>query len=133
MDKSVLQKATLDNDEPCAAWMFKAIANMTKTSPKSCEDIVQWLVTRLNSTKSPTVKKKCLNIIRSVATHGDPEFARQIIRQSEEIKKNASTYTRFDYVLLCLLCVSHFLFFLAPKFVYSFLCAGFKIFSKSNF
>ena len=90
MDKSVLQKATLDNDEPCAAWMFKAIANMTKASPKASDDVVQWLVHRLNSSKSPRTKKKCLNIIRSVATSGDPEFARQIIRQSEEIKKNAS-------------------------------------------
>ena len=90
MDKKILKKATADNSEPCAGWMFKAIANMTKASPSACESVCDWLVSRLINNKSPHVKKKCLNVIRSVATYGDSEFARLIVRRSEEIKKFAS-------------------------------------------
>jgi hypothetical protein len=90
MDKKVLKKATEDTPEPCSGWMFKAVANMTKSSPKACEDVVNWLCSKLENSKSPNVKKKCLNIIRSVASYGDTEFARLIVRHSEEIKKYAN-------------------------------------------
>jgi hypothetical protein len=113
MDKKVLKKATEDTPEPCSGWMFKAVANMTKSSPKACEDVVNWLCSKLENSKSPNVKKKCLNIIRSVASYGDTEFARLIVRHSEEIKKYASTHSiciMYSIVVMFLLLITIILF-----------------------
>ena len=89
MEKKILQKATSENDEPTPGWMYHHIASITKKSPQACEETVSWLVKRL-SHKNVNVKKKVLVLIKSVAQYGDAEFARIIIKRSEEIKQYAS-------------------------------------------
>jgi len=89
MEKKILTKATSETDEPTPGWMFHHIATITKKSPQACDETVSFLMKRLTH-KNPHVKKKVLLIIKSVAQTGDAEFARIIIKRSEEIKQYAS-------------------------------------------
>lgn len=91
MEKKILSKATSENDEPTPGWMYHHIASTTKKSPQACEETATWLMKRLTH-KNVQVKKKVLLIIKSVAQYGDPEFARIIVKRSEEIKQYASKF-----------------------------------------
>ncbi|KAL9650361.1 hypothetical protein ABK040_016428 [Willaertia magna] len=86
MEKKILTKATADSEDPTPGWMYHNIASMTKKSPQTCEEVVNWLLKRL-SHKSLNVKKKVLLLIKSVAHQGDAEFARALVKRSEEIKQ----------------------------------------------
>lgn len=89
MEKKILTKATSETEEPTPGWMFHNIASTTKKSHQACEETANWLMKRLTH-KNSHVKKKVLMIIKSVAQTGDAEFARIIIKRSEEIKQYAS-------------------------------------------
>ncbi len=91
MDKGILSKATAATEEPTAGWMYHSIAKMTKESPTTCDNVINWLMNRLND-NSPHVKKKVLIIIKNVAQQGDSEFARMLTKKTEQIKSYASTY-----------------------------------------
>jgi hypothetical protein len=89
MDKNILSKATAATEEPTSGWMYHAIAKMTKESPTTCDNIVNWLLNRLNDNNLHT-KKKVLIVIKNVAQQGDAEFARTLTKKTENIKSYAS-------------------------------------------
>ncbi len=68
---------------------------MTRESLQICEQVEEFLISRL-SVDSPYTKKKVFTIIKSLAQNGDPMFAKNMARKVEELKK----YTSFALLLL---------------------------------
>lgn len=64
---------------------------MTRESFSACQQVENYLLQRLKY-DHPNVKRKALQIIKSVAMHGDVSFARNIARKTEDIKIWTSTY-----------------------------------------
>jgi len=80
MDRAALSRATDSSDSPTPGYLYLDIAKSAATSPKACQETVQYLLKRLAGTKNANIKFKCLKVIakesENPATRG--QFQRSV-------------------------------------------------------
>ncbi|XP_043190483.1 AP-4 complex accessory subunit Tepsin-like isoform X2 [Amphibalanus amphitrite] len=77
-----LMRATSDDASPTPGYLLHNIAELTLTAPAQSAKLVEFLVTRLQTASSPTVKLKTLRVMLYCARHGHAEF-RQLLRSRD--------------------------------------------------
>ncbi|XP_013408418.1 AP-4 complex accessory subunit tepsin [Lingula anatina] len=85
----LLEKATGDNEQPTAGYMFKEINNISYESGSHCQSLLSYLVDKLDS-KSYHVKLKVIKIMRYLVDNGHHEFVEGLRKKSRGIKEAES-------------------------------------------
>ncbi|XP_071619939.1 AP-4 complex accessory subunit tepsin isoform X9 [Heliangelus exortis] len=84
----VLLRATADDDVPCPGYLFEEIAKISLESPGSSQCLLEYLLTRLQSS-STRVKLKVLKILLHTCTQGSPQFLQDLKRNAGFIREAA--------------------------------------------
>ena len=82
-----MTQATSDDGDPTPGYLLEEIRNITFQSPSCCQQLVDYLIYRLNKSSS-AVKFKVLKIIMYLINNGQVTF-RQQLRQHDGSIKNA--------------------------------------------
>ncbi|XP_071619938.1 AP-4 complex accessory subunit tepsin isoform X8 [Heliangelus exortis] len=85
----VLLRATADDDVPCPGYLFEEIAKISLESPGSSQCLLEYLLTRLQSS-STRVKLKVLKILLHTCTQGSPQFLQDLKRNAGFIREAAA-------------------------------------------
>lgn len=83
--RPVLFKATSDDDTPTPGYIYEEISKLTWEDGEKCEDVLNFLVKRLDK-DSPAVKLKCLRVLKYCVSKGHESFHRDLQRQVQPIK-----------------------------------------------
>ncbi|KAK2150707.1 hypothetical protein LSH36_394g02007 [Paralvinella palmiformis] len=82
---SLLSKATSDDEKPTPGYMYQEICNLSMECESYCNDLLEYLVSRLNL-KSYHVKLKVLRIMRFVVEKSNSEFGDKLKRRAHGIR-----------------------------------------------
>ncbi|KAM6164694.1 LOW QUALITY PROTEIN: AP-4 complex accessory subunit tepsin [Rhynchocyon petersi] len=82
----ILLKGTSDDDIPCPGYLFEEIANISHESPGSSQCLLEYLLTRLQSS-SGHVKLKVLKILLYLCSHGSSSFLLTLKRNAAFIQE----------------------------------------------
>jgi hypothetical protein len=86
MDKGLLADATSTDDGPVSGYMLKEISRATISSYPACNQLIDYLGTRIKK-NNRNIKYKCCVIIKHVCREGRVEFKREVSRILESIKE----------------------------------------------
>ena len=86
MDYVMMMEATSSDDSPTPGFMLTEIAKRTLSSYPACEQIEQFLLSRITKSNH-NIKFKCLLIIKHVCRTGRLEFKRDLSRNVGPIKE----------------------------------------------
>ncbi|KAK7501271.1 hypothetical protein BaRGS_00007396 [Batillaria attramentaria] len=81
----MLMQATSDDDSPIPGYMYKEICDISFKSPAHCENLLEFLVKRMNK-HSCHIKLKTLKLTRYIVENGDPSFRKGLLKMSSEIR-----------------------------------------------
>ena len=82
----MMMEATSSDDSPTPGFMLTDIAKQTLSSYPACEQIEQFLLSRITKTNH-NIKFKCLTIIKHVCRAGRLEFKRDLSRNVGPVKE----------------------------------------------
>ncbi|CAM9640071.1 unnamed protein product, partial [Choristocarpus tenellus] len=85
MDRSLLAKATSNDESPTPGYLFGEIASMTHANFEACRQLENYLLTRIKK-NNHNIKRKCLQIIKHVCMKGRSDFKMTMRREAEVIK-----------------------------------------------
>ncbi|KAJ9578693.1 hypothetical protein L9F63_005055, partial [Diploptera punctata] len=86
----LLTRATAENEEPTAGYMFKEIEKITFQTPPYPQQLAEYLNRKLEK-PSPCVKLKVLKIMLHLIQNGHPNF-RNFLRRNDGFIKNSTKY-----------------------------------------
>ncbi|NXG65661.1 AP4AT protein, partial [Hemiprocne comata] len=85
----LLLKATADDDVPCPGYLFEEIAKISQESPGSSQCLLEYLLSRLQSS-SCRVKLKVLKILLHTCAQGSPQFVQDLKRNAGFVREAAA-------------------------------------------
>ncbi|NXX85365.1 AP4AT protein, partial [Urocolius indicus] len=85
----LLLRGTADDDEPCPGYLFEEIAKISHESPGSSQCLLEYLLSRLQSSSCPGTLK-VLKILQHTCTQGSPQFVLQLRRNGCFIREAAA-------------------------------------------
>ena len=87
MNRSALNRATESSDSPTPGYLYVDIAKSAAASPVASQEVVSFLINRLQSKKHPNIKYKCLKVIaktsESSLTRG--QFKRSVVQDARAV------------------------------------------------
>jgi len=86
MDLNILKESTSADDSPTPGYMLTDIAKSTLSSYPACQQIQEYLLSRLEK-PNHNVKYKCLVVIKHICRSGRAEFKKEIGRNVNPIKE----------------------------------------------
>ena len=89
--KSIVDKATSNDENNTSGFIYNEIAQMTFESDSHSTQVLEKLISRL-STNQPIVKKKSLMVIKYCIEKGNPNFKRDLHQKMQDLR-NASNFT----------------------------------------
>jgi len=88
MSKSLVNKATVDNRDPCQGFHLRELAEATKHSIDDTQTIEDQLVKQLKRNK-PNVKRKALKCVKYICDNGSSNFKRGFQRHTHILRECA--------------------------------------------
>jgi hypothetical protein len=85
MDKALVTRATSSDAGPTPGYMYGEICRMTHNSYEGCSQVAQFLLERIKK-NNPTIKYKCLGVMKHVCIKGRPDFKKIVQRNMEHVK-----------------------------------------------
>ena len=86
MDRSTLNKATSSDAVPTPGYLYTEIAKATFADAGASQQLVDYLVRKLERDSNPHVKAKVLRLTRHVCEQGRPDFKAQMQRKVDVVK-----------------------------------------------
>lgn len=80
-----LMQGTSDDDVPIPGYLYKEICDISFKSPAHCENLLEFLVKRINK-DSCHIKLKTLKLMRYIVENGDPVFRKGLLKMSSAIR-----------------------------------------------
>eukprot|EP00003_Mantamonas_plastica_P028815 TRINITY_DN669_c1_g1_i10.p1 TRINITY_DN669_c1_g1~~TRINITY_DN669_c1_g1_i10.p1 ORF type:complete len:321 (+),score=39.41 TRINITY_DN669_c1_g1_i10:62-964(+) len=101
IDKSLVAKATSNDEKPTPGYMFKEIAEMTKKSLQANQDLQDYLLKRLAKDQA-WVRLKTLKVMQHCVELGSADFQSDMQQRTDLIKDCTSTQPSHPYHTLTL-------------------------------
>ncbi|GAB6020276.1 AP-4 complex accessory subunit Tepsin [Chamberlinius hualienensis] len=79
-------------------YIYEETVKITFKSRKECREVLEFILSVLNSVSSPVQKLKALKMLKHVAERGDPTFAEMLSKQDRHIKEVAGFSNFTDHV-----------------------------------